>query len=136
MALVPAKTKFRKHQRGRLRGRASAGNRLGAGEFGLQAVECGYLTTNQVEAARKSLAHTFARGGKIWLKVFADKIVTARAAETRMGGGKGAPVKFVAPVKRGHIIFEVAGIKPEEAKAALRLAAFKLPIATRIVGKE
>lgn len=135
MALVPAKTKFRKHQRGRVRGRASAGATLNFGEYGLQTLECGHLTTNQIEAARKTLAHFFKRGGKIWLRVFADKIITARAAETRMGGGKGAPVRFVAPVRRGHIIFEVAGVSQEEAKEALRLAAFKLPVATRMVVK-
>lgn len=135
MALVPKKTKFRKHQRGRLRGQAAGGAQLGFGEFGLQAMECAYLTTNQVEAARKALAHYFKRGGKIWLRVFADKIVTARAAETRMGGGKGAPVRFVAPVKRGHIIFEVAGVTKDEAAAALRLASFKLPVETRMVSK-
>jgi large subunit ribosomal protein L16 len=135
VALVPKKTKFRKHQRGRLRGQATGGATLGFGEFGLQSLECGYLTTNEVEAARKSLAHHFKRGGKIWLRVFADKIFTQRAAETRMGGGKGAPAKFVAPVKRGHVIFEVAGVTPEEAKAALRLAGFKLSLATRVVSK-
>ncbi|MBN3032757.1 MAG: 50S ribosomal protein L16 [Candidatus Saganbacteria bacterium] len=135
MALVPKKTKFRKHQRGRLRGQAAGGATLSFGEFGLQSTECGYLTTNQVEAARKSLAHYFKRGGKIWLRVFADKIFSARAAETRMGGGKGAPAKFVAPVKRGHVIFEVAGVTPEEAAAALRLAGHKLPLATRMVSK-
>ncbi|MDD5593287.1 MAG: 50S ribosomal protein L16 [Candidatus Margulisbacteria bacterium] len=133
--MVPKKTKFRKHQRGRLRGRATGGATLMFGEYGLQSLDCGYLTTNQVEAARKSLAHFFKRGGKIWLRVFADKIETARAAETRMGGGKGAPVRFVAPVKRGHIIFEVAGVTAEEAKEALRLASFKLPLATRLVAK-
>ena len=111
------------------------GTSLVFGEFGLQSLECGYLTTNQVEAARKSLAHFFKRGGKIWLRVFADKIVTQRAAETRMGGGKGAPVRFVAPVKRGHIIFEVASVTADEARDALRLAAFKLPLATRVVTK-
>jgi large subunit ribosomal protein L16 len=135
VALVPKKTKFRKHQRGRLRGQATGGATLTFGEFGLQSLECGYLTTNQVEAARKSLAHFFKRGGKIWLRVFADKIETQRAAETRMGGGKGAPVRFVAPVKRGHIIFEVAGVTALEAKDALRLAAFKLPLMTRMVTK-
>jgi large subunit ribosomal protein L16 len=105
------------------------------GEFGLQSLDCGYLTTNQVESARKALAHYFKRGGKIWLRVFADKIFTARAAETRMGGGKGAPAKFVAPVKRGHIILEVAGVTLDEAKEALRLASFKLPLTTRMVIK-
>jgi large subunit ribosomal protein L16 len=135
VALVPKKTKFRKHQRGRLRGQAAIGATLMFGEFGLQSLECGYLTTNQVESARKALAHFFKRGGKIWLRVFADKIFTARAAETRMGGGKGAPAKFVAPVKRGHIILEVAGVTLDEAKEALRLASFKLPLATRLVTK-
>ena len=135
MVLVPAKTKFRKHQRGRLRGRASAGATLNFGVYGLQSIECGYLTTNQIESARKALTHYMKRGGKVWLRGFADKIVTAKAAETRMGGGKGAPVAFVAPVKRGHIIFELAGISGDEAKQALRLAAYKLPLATRVVVK-
>lgn len=135
MVLVPAKTKFRKHQRGRIRGRASRGATLNLGEFGLQSLESGYLTTNQVEAARKALTHYLKRGGKLWLRVFADKVITARAAETRMGGGKGAPVAFVAPVKRGHIIFELAGINREEAKVALQLASHKLPLSTRMVVK-
>lgn len=135
MALVPARTKFRKHQRRRLRGRACAGATLMFGEFGLQVLECGNLTINQVESARKTLAHYFKRGGKIWLRVFADKIVTGRAAETRMGGGKGAPVMFVAQVKRGHIIFEVAGVTEADAREALRLAGYKLPFATRVVTK-
>jgi len=135
VVLVPAKTKFRKHQRGRLRGRASRGAVLNFGEFGLQAMECAYLTTNQIESARKALTHYLKRGGKVWLRVFADKIVTARPAETRMGGGKGAPVAFVAPVKRGHIIFELAGISEAEARVALKLAGYKMPIETRMVTK-
>ena len=135
MALTPAKTKFRKHQKRRLRGRACAGATVNFGEFGLQALECAYLSVNQIEAARKALTHYLKRGGKVWLRVFADKIQTARAAETRMGGGKGAPVAFVAPVKRGHIIFEIAGIPAQDAKEALRLASFKLPIETRFVAK-
>jgi large subunit ribosomal protein L16 len=135
VVLVPAKTKFRKHQRGRVRGKATRGSTLSFGEYGLQSIECGYLTVNQIESARKTLAHYFKRGGKIWLRVFADKIFTARAAETRMGGGKGAPVKFAAPVRRGHIILEVAGVTVEEAREALRLASFKLPLATRVVEK-
>lgn len=135
MALVPAKTKFRKHQRRRLRGRASAGAVINFGEYGLQALDCGMLSTNQIESARKALTHQLKRGGKVWLRVFADKIITARAAETRMGGGKGAPVAFVAPVKRGHMIFEIAGITLDEAKEAMRLASHKLPIATRFVVK-
>jgi len=135
VALTPAKTKFRKHQRGRIRGKATRGATLYFGEYGLQSLDCGYLSVNQIEAARKILAHHFKRGGKIWLRVFADKIVTARPAETRMGGGKGAPVGFVAPVRRGHIIFEVAGVTPEEAKEAFRLASYKLSVTTRMVVK-
>lgn len=135
MVLVPGKTKFRKHQRRRLRGRATLGATINFGEYGLQSIEVGYLSTNQIESARKTIAHHFKRGGKIWLRVFADKIVTAKAAETRMGGGKGAPVRFEAPVKRGHIIFEVAGVTELEAREALRLAAYKLPLATRVVVK-
>jgi large subunit ribosomal protein L16 len=136
MVLVPAKTKYRKHQRGRVRGKASAGSTLVFGEYGLQALECGHLTVNQIEAARKALTHYLKRGGKLWVRLTADKVITARPAETRMGGGKGAPVGFVAPVKRGHIVFEVAGVSKEEAEEAFRLASFKLPVATRVVVKE
>jgi len=135
MVLFPAKTKFRKHQRRRVRGKASGGATINFGEFGLQVLECGHLTTNQIEAARKALTHHLKRGGKVWVRALADKILTARAAETRMGGGKGAPVKFVAPVRRGHIIFEIGGTSISDAKAALRLAAFKLPLKTRFVEK-
>jgi large subunit ribosomal protein L16 len=135
MVLVPGKTKFRKHQRMRLRGKAGCGNSVNFGEFGLQALECYHLTVNQIEAARKALTHHLKRGGKVWVRVFADKIKSARAAETRMGGGKGAPEAFVAPVRRGHIIFEVGGIPLKTAKEALRLASHKLPIDTRFVVK-
>ena len=136
MPLFPAKTKFRKSQRRRLRGRATVGSRLTFGEFGLQALECVYLTTNQIEAARKALTHYLKRGGKVWVRAFADKIVTAKAAETRMGGGKGVPAGFSAPLKRGHIIFELAGISLDDAKEALRLAGYKLPLKTRFVVKQ
>ena len=136
MVLFPGKTKFRKHQRGRVRGKATRGATLNYGEFGLQTLDCAHLTINQIESARKTLAHYFKRGGKIWVRVLADKIMSARPAETRMGGGKGAPAKFVAPVRRGHIIFEVAGVAREEALAAFRLAAFKLPVTTRVVEKQ
>jgi large subunit ribosomal protein L16 len=135
MVLFPAKTKYRKHQRMRVRGKASAGATVNFGEFGLQSLESSHLTTNQIESARKALTGYLKRGGKVWVRVLADKIITARAAETRMGGGKGAPVKFVAPVRRGHIIFEIAGISAQDAKRALRLASFKLPIKTRFVEK-
>ncbi len=133
--LFPAKTKYRKHQRRRVRGKASKGATLFYGEFGLQSMDTGFLTINQVESARKALTHHLKRGGRVWLRVFADKIITARAAETRMGGGKGAPVGYVAPVRRGKMIFEIAGVAVEEAKEALRLAGFKLPLATRFVVK-
>ena len=135
MVLFPAKTRYRKHQRGRVRGKATGGATVNFGEFGLQSLDCGNLTTNQVEAARKALTLYLKRGGKVWVRVFADKVKTARAAETRMGGGKGAPVGFIAPVKRGHIIFEIAGIPVNDAKQALRLASFKLPFKTRFVEK-
>ena len=135
MPLIPAKSKFRKHQRGRVRGKAATGNTIFYGEYGLQSMESGYLTTNQLEAARKTLTHHFKRGGKIWLRLVADKVITNRAAETRMGGGKGAPVRFVAPIRRGHIIFEISGVSVEDAKEAIRLAAYKLPLVTRFVEK-
>ncbi|MFH1347898.1 MAG: 50S ribosomal protein L16 [Candidatus Margulisiibacteriota bacterium] len=136
MVLFPSKTKYRKHQRRRVRGKASAGAEISFGEFGLQTLESGHLTTNQIEAARKALTHYLKRGGKVWVRVLADKVVTARAAETRMGGGKGAPVAFVAPIRRGHIIFEIGGTSLEDARQALRLATFKLPIKTRFVVKQ
>lgn len=135
MVLFPAKTKFRKSQRRRNWGKATGGATLTFGEFGLQSLECYHLTTNQIEAARKALTHYLKRGGKVWLRVLADKIVTARAAESRMGGGKGAPIGFVAPVKRGTMIFEISGVPMEDAKQAFRLASFKLPIETRFVEK-
>jgi len=136
MVLFPSKTKYRKHQRRRLRGKATGGATIEFGEYGLQSLECVYLTTNQIEAARKALTHRLKRGGKVWVRTLADKIKTARAAETRMGGGKGAPVAYVAPVRRGHMIFEIAGTSLEDAKDALRLASFKLPIKTRFVVKK
>ena len=136
MVLLPAKTKRRKHQRGRLRGKATSGSTLCFGEFGLQSLESTYLTTNQIESARKALTGYLKRGGKVWLRLLADKIKTARAAETRMGGGKGAPIGFVAPVKIGTIIFELAGVPADLAKEAFRLADYKLPIKTRFVEKQ
>ena len=133
MVLNPRKTKFRKSQRRRLRGKASAGTSLNYGEYGLQALEIKYLKTNQIEAARKALTHFLKRGGRVWVRVLADKPYTARAAETRMGGGKGAPIGFVAGIKPGHILFEVAGVSYEDAQEAFRLAAHKLPLKTRMV---
>ncbi|OGC03889.1 50S ribosomal protein L16 [candidate division WOR-1 bacterium RIFOXYA12_FULL_43_27] len=133
--MTPKKTKFRKSQRRRLRGKASRGNTLVFGEFGLQILEIGYLKTNQIEAGRKALTHCMKRGGKVWVRGCADKPVTARAAETRMGGGKGAPIGYALPVKPGHILYEVTGVTYEAAVEAFRLAAFKLPFAVRVVRK-
>jgi large subunit ribosomal protein L16 len=135
MGLVPKKTKYRKSQRGKLRGIASAGTEVSFGEYGLQALEAVLLKTNQIEAARRALTHFVKRGGKIWIRVCADKSVSARPAETRMGGGKGAPAFFAARVKPGHIIFELAGVTKDTAEEAMRLAGSKLPIKTRFVVK-
>ncbi|OGC08914.1 50S ribosomal protein L16 [candidate division WOR-1 bacterium RIFCSPLOWO2_12_FULL_45_9] len=135
MVISPTKTKFRKHQRRRVRGKATGGVSISFGEYALQSLESGYLTVNQIEAARKALTHYLKRGGKVWVRAFADKIITARPAETRMGGGKGAPVAFVAPIRQGHIIFEIGGIPQAEAKKALHLASYKLPLKTRFMEK-
>ena len=133
MVLQPARTKFRKSQRRRIRGYASAGNKLNFGEFGLQAAEIGYLKTNQIESARKALTHHLKRGGKVWVRVLADKPYSSRPAETRMGGGKGAPVGYLAGIKPGHILFEIAGVAEKEAIEAFRLASFKLPLKVKVV---
>src|SRR3989339_2022092 len=131
--LQPGKTKFRKSQRGRLRGEAAKGNTLKFGEFGIQASETGYLTVNQIESARKALSHFLQRNGKIWVRVLADKPFCSRPAETRMGGGKGAPEKFIAGIKKGHVLFDMAGIGEVDAMEGVRLAAFKLPLKVRMV---
>jgi len=133
VVLQPARTKFRKSQRRRIRGYASAGNKLNFGEFGLQAAEIGYLKTNQIESARKALTHHLKRGGKVWVRVLADKPYSSRPAETRMGGGKGAPVGYLAGIKPGHILFEIAGVAEKEAIEAFRLASFKLPLKVKVV---
>lgn len=136
MALTPKKTKFRKDQRLNLKGRkASAGSTLCFGEFGLQALEFDWLKTNQIEAARKAITHFLKRGGKVWIRVCCDKTYTARAAETRMGSGKGEPAGYVAVVKPGHILFEIAGVPIDEAQEAMKLAGHKLPIETRFVAR-
>jgi len=135
VVLQPAKTKFRKDQRRRLRGVAAAGNSIAFGEFGLMALELGHIKTNQIESARKALAHYLKRGGKVWVRMLADHTYTSRPAESRMGGGKGAPVGYEARVKPGHIMFEIAGVPEKDAIQAFRLASFKLPIQTRVVHK-
>jgi large subunit ribosomal protein L16 len=135
MGIQPKKVKFRKDQRGKRRGVATRGNTVCFGEYGLQALEACWLKTNQIESARKAVTHFVKRGGKIWIRVLADKSATARPAETRMGSGKGDPAYYVAVIRPGKIIFELAGVSKEDALEAMRLAGHKLPIKTRLVGK-
>lgn len=133
--LQPKRVKYRKVHKGRRRGTAQSGNTLAFGEFGLQATERAWLTQRQIEAARRVMVRFMRRGGKIWIRVFPDKPVTKKPAETRMGGGKGVPDHWVAVVKPGHILFEASGISAESAKEAMRLASDKLPIDARFVAK-
>ncbi len=134
--LMPKRVKHRKVQRGRMKGVASRGNYVSDGEFGLQAAECGWITSNQIEAARIALTRCIKRGGKVWIKIFPDKPVTKKPAETRMGSGKGSPEYWVAVVKPGRVMFEIAGVSEELSREALRLAMHKLPIKCKIIGKE
>lgn len=134
--LMPKKVKHRKVHRGSRAGKANSGNKIDFGEYGLQALESCWLTANQIEAARIAMTRHVRRGGQIWIRVFPDKPVTKKPAETRMGSGKGAPDKWVAVVKRGRMLFEMAGVGEELAKEAMRLASHKLPIATRFVTKK
>ncbi|MBI2857411.1 MAG: 50S ribosomal protein L16 [Chloroflexi bacterium] len=133
--LQPKRVKYRKVHRGRRKGEAHSGNTLAFGEFGLQATEQAWLTARQIEAARRVVVRFMRRGGKLWIRVFPDKPVTKKPAETRMGGGKAAPEFWVAVVKPGRVLFEAAGIKEDVAKEALRLASDKLPIAARFLSK-
>ena len=131
--LQPKRVKYRNHHRGRRRGLAVAGSTMNLGEFGLKATEAAWVSSRQIEAARRAMTRYARRGGKIWIRIFPDKTVTARAAETRMGKGKGAVDHWVAVVKPGRIMFEIAGIPEETAREALRLASSKLPLDTSIV---
>lgn len=131
--LSPRRTKFRKQHRGRMRGNAHRGNKINFGDFGLQAIEPCWITSRQIEAARRAITRYVRRGGKIWIRIFPDKPVTMRPAETRMGSGKGNPEFWVAVVKPGRIMFEMAGIPEATAREAMRLAAQKLPIKTKFV---
>ena len=133
MLLMPKRVKYRKLQRGRMKGKAYRGNSLVFGEFALQAVEPIWVTDRQIEAARIAINRHMKRGGKLWIRIFPDHPVTKKPAETRMGKGKGNPEGWVAIVKPGRVIFELAGVTEEMAREALRLAAFKLPVLTRIV---
>jgi len=134
--LQPVRTKYRKTQRGKMKGCANKGNSLTFGEFGLQALESHWITSTQIEAARISITHAIKRGGKVWIRIFPDKSVTKKAAETRMGKGKGAPDHWVAVVKLGRVLFELGGVDKDLAKKAMRLAAHKLPIKTRFLSRE
>jgi large subunit ribosomal protein L16 len=134
--LQPRRIKHRKQHRGRMKGQAQRGNEVNFGDFGLQALEPVWLTARQIEAARRAITHHVRRGGQVWIRVFPDKPITKKPAETRMGGGKGNVEQWVAVVKPGRIIFELGGVREEIAREALRLAANKLPIATRIVPRE
>ena len=136
MPLMPKRTKYRKMQKGRNRGKATRGTLVTDGEFGLQAIEAGAIKSNQIEAARIAMTRYIKRGGKVWIKIFPDKPITKKPAETRMGKGKGAPEGWVAPVKRGKILFEIDGVSEEVAREALRLASHKLPIKTKFVKRE
>ncbi|NLM37525.1 MAG: 50S ribosomal protein L16 [Firmicutes bacterium] len=134
--LVPKRVKHRKVMRGRMKGAAYRGSQLTLGDYGLQAVEPGWITNVQIEAARIALTRHIKRGGKVWIKIFPDKPVTAKPAETRMGSGKGSPEHWVAVVKPGRIMFEISGVDEELAREALRLAGHKLPIKTKVVKRE
>ena len=134
--LMPKRMKYRRVHRGNMKGQAVRGSHVVFGDFGLQALEPCWLESRQIEAARRAITHHLKRGGKVWIRVFPDKVVTAKPAETRMGSGKGAPDHYVCVVRPGRIIFEVAGIREDLAKEALMLAAHKLPIETRFVAKE
>ncbi len=134
--LMPKRVKYRRVQRGRLKGKASRGNTITYGEYGLMATEPAWITSNQIEAARVAMTRYVKRGGQVWIKIFPDKPITEKPAETRMGSGKGSPEYWVAVVKPGRIMFEMGGVSLEDAKEAMRLASHKLPIKCKFVAKE
>ena len=133
--LMPKRVKYRRMQRGRMTGKAARGNTIAYGEYGLVAEEPGWIKSNQIEAARIAMTRYTKRGGQVWIKIFPDKSVTMRAADSRMGSGKGSPEYWVAVVKPGRVMFEIAGVPEEVAREALRLASHKLPIKTKIVAR-
>lgn len=134
--LAPKRVKYRKQMRGSMKGVAYAGTRVSFGEFGLQAEEMAWITSRQIEAARRAITHFTQRGGRVWIRIFPDKPITHKPPETRMGSGKGDVYEYVAPVKAGRMLFEMSGVTKEIAQEALRLAAYKLPIKTRFVAKK
>ena len=134
--LMPKRVKYRRVHRGRLTGKATRGNTVSYGDFGLQALEPAWITSNQIEAARVAMTRCIKRGGKVWIKIFPDKPITEKPAETRMGSGKGSPEYWVAVVKPGRVMFEIAGVDEELAREAMRLAANKLPIKCKVIAKQ
>jgi len=134
--LQPAKTKYRKQQKGRIRGVARKGCNLSFGDYGLQATSHGRITSRQIEAARMAMSRTAKRGGKLWVRIFPDKSITKKPAETRMGKGKGAPEDWVVPTRRGRMLYEIKGVERSLAVECLRLASYKLPVRTKIVERE
>lgn len=134
--LMPKRTKYRKHMRGRMTGTETRGVSLEYGEYGLQALEPAWINSRQIEAARRAMTRSIKRGGRVWIKIFPDKVVTAKPAETRMGSGKGAPEYWVAVVKPGRVLFEMSGVDREVAREAMELAAQKLPIKVRVIEKQ
>ena len=134
--LMPKRVKRRKVMRGRMKGKAQRGNFLAYGDYGLVATQPGWITSNQIEAARQAMTRHTKRGGQVWIKIFPDKSVTAKPAETRMGSGKGAPEYWVAVVKPGRVLFEIAGVTEEIAREALRLASHKLPLKTKLIMRQ
>jgi large subunit ribosomal protein L16 len=134
--LIPKRVKRRKVQRGRMKGKAARGNAISYGQYGLQAIEPGWITSNQIEAARVAMTRYIKRGGKVWIKIFPDKPVTQKPAETRMGSGKGSPEYWVAVVKPGRVMFEISGVNEEVAREAMRLAMHKLPIKCKFVKRD
>lgn len=134
--LMPKRVKYRKLQRGRMSGKATRGSYVAFGEYGLQATECGWITSRQIEAARVAMTRHVKRGGKIWIRIFPHKSITKKPAETRMGKGKGAPEGWVAVVKPGAVLYEMEGVSEDVAREAFRLASYKLPIATKFLSRE
>ncbi len=134
--LLPKRVKYRRQQRGRMKGKATRGNKVNQGQYGLVALEPCWITSNQIESARQAMTRYIKRGGKVWIKIFPDKPVTEKPAETRMGSGKGSPEYWVAVVKPGRVLFEMADVNEEIAREAMRLAAHKLPVKTKFVVRE
>ena len=134
--LMPKKVKYRKQQRGRMAGKAWRGSSLAFGDYGLKAMECGWVTDRQIEAARVAMTRSIKRGGKVWIRLFPDKPITKKPAETRMGKGKGAPEQWVAVIRPGKILFEMEGVGREVATQAMRLAAAKIAIPTKLVSRD